>query len=55
MIGICSIIAPEPGADPLKYLGRAIEHYPRSSGRIGRMLATRVAMVAAAFQAASGR
>lgn len=56
MIGLCSILTQYPSVDPVKYLNRAFEHYSKLRGsRQGRMLATRVMMAAAAYQAALGR
>lgn len=55
MIGVCSILTQDPSVDPVKYLNRAFEHYSKLRSRQGRMLATRVMMTAAAYQAALGR
>jgi hypothetical protein len=55
MIGVCSILTQDPSVDPIKYFNRAFEHYSKLRGRQGRMLATRVMMTAAAYQAALGR
>lgn len=55
MIGLCSILTQDASVDPVKYLNRAFEHYGKLRGRQGRMLATRVMMAAAAYQAALGR
>jgi hypothetical protein len=55
MIGVCSILTADVSVDPVKYFNRAFEHYSKLRGRQGRMLATRVMMTAAAYQAALGR
>lgn len=52
---MCSILTQDPSVDPIKYFNRAFEHYSKLRGRQGRMLATRVMMTAAAYQAALGR
>jgi hypothetical protein len=33
MIGLCAVLAPDPSTDPVKYLGRAFDHYSRLPGR----------------------
>eukprot|EP00878_Enallax_costatus_P009894 GHUV01010331.1.p1 GENE.GHUV01010331.1~~GHUV01010331.1.p1 ORF type:complete len:454 (+),score=106.14 GHUV01010331.1:1028-2389(+) len=55
MIGICSILLGDPNADPIKYFNRAFEHYSKVRGWQARMLATRVMLITAAYQAATGR
>lgn len=55
MIGICSVVTSNPNADPIKYFNRAFEHYSKVRGRQARMLATRVMLITAAYQAATGR
>lgn len=55
MIGICAILTGDPSLDPVKYLNRAFEHYSKVRGRQGRMLATRVMLDTADYQAATGR
>lgn len=52
---MCSILTADVSVDPVKYFNRAFEHYSKLRGRQGRMLATRVMMTAAAYQAALGR
>jgi hypothetical protein len=54
MIGICVIMSPDDN-DPQKYFLRAFEHYSRVLGKIGRLLATRSALLSARFQQAAGR
>lgn len=55
MIGLCAILSGDPSSDPVKYLGRAFDHYSRLPGRQGRMLATRAMVACAAYQTATGR
>jgi hypothetical protein len=55
MIGVCAILTQDAAVDPVKYFNRAFEHYGKLRGRQGRMLATRVMMTAAGYQAALGR
>lgn len=52
---MCAILTQDASVDPVKYFNRAFEHYSKLRGRQGRMLATRVMMTAAAYQAALGR
>eukprot|EP00798_Chlamydomonas_sp_ICE-L_P000836 gene836-33567_t len=56
MIGLCCIMEPSEGQDPVKYFTRAYESYARIVGsRTARALATRSVMTSAAYQHASGR
>jgi len=55
MIGLCAILAPDAATDPVKYLGRAFDHYSRLPGRQARMLATRAMVACAMYQTAAGR
>jgi hypothetical protein len=55
MIGACAILTHDASVDPVKYFNRAFEHYGKLRGRQGRMLATRVMLTAAAYQAGLGR
>lgn len=63
MIGLCAVLgssdpaaaAAVGGPDPVKYFGRAFEHYSKVPGRSARMLATRAMTWAAGYHIATGR
>jgi hypothetical protein len=55
MLGLCALLGPEGAADPVKYFGRAFDHYGRAPGRGARMLATRAMIACAMHQTAVGR
>jgi hypothetical protein len=55
MIGLCAILGPDGASDPVKYFGRAFDHYGRAPGRGARMLATRAMLACAMYQTAAGR
>lgn len=55
MIGLCHLLEPQEGSEPVKYLIRAYENYSKLTGKHHRMLATRAMLWCGSYQQAAGR